>query len=330
MADKVLTVSIAAYNVEAFIEKALNSLLLPQPYMEKLEVIVVDDGSRDHTAAIIQPYVERFPDSIRLVSKENGGYGSTINTSLAQAKGQYYKLLDGDDWYCTEALCGLLDYLEHAEADLILSPYVEVTAVEKTVDRHPLLLEKAIDLEQAEMTCNTIVMHELVIRTECLRQQNLPITEHCFYTDSEFVFLCLTGAHTVSRYGDAVYCYRLGLEGQSVSLSGTRKHYLELAKVADKLYSIYEGKKLLVTGQHRKLMECMIDNITHNSYKAYLLLENPAPKKQELMQRDRQIRQKHPDVYRISMASKTVKLLRATHFVAYGLLCRLVLKQFSH
>lgn len=77
-------------------------------------------------------------------------------------------------------------------------------------------------------------------------------------------------------------------------------------------------------------MECMIDNITHNSYKAYLLLENPAQKKQELMQRDRQIRQKHPDVYRISMASKTVKLLRATHFVAYGLLCRLVLKQFSH
>ena len=91
---KALTVSIAAYNVSGVIEKCLFSFSECKR-LNEIEIIVVDDGSQDDTAAIVKEYARRYPGSIRLVSKKNGGHGSTINTSLVQATGKYFKVVDG-------------------------------------------------------------------------------------------------------------------------------------------------------------------------------------------------------------------------------------------
>ena len=93
--DKILTISIAAYNVEKFLRSTLNSLC-EQTVIEDLEIFVVDDGSTDETLCIAQEYEKKFPDSFFAVHKENGGYGSTVNYSIAHATGKYFKLLDGD------------------------------------------------------------------------------------------------------------------------------------------------------------------------------------------------------------------------------------------
>ena len=102
MQEKLLSISIAAYNVEQYLVKTLQSLILDAEHMKVLEVIIVNDGSKDNTSQIGQEYVLKYPDTFKLINQENGGYGSTINTSLAVARGKYYKLLDGDDWYDSE------------------------------------------------------------------------------------------------------------------------------------------------------------------------------------------------------------------------------------
>lgn len=100
---KILTVSIAAYNADWCLKKCLDSFIASK-YLDLLDIIVVNDGSKDNTAAIASEYVKKFSASIRLINKENGGHGSTINTSIDNAMGKYFKIVDSDDWVDTEAL----------------------------------------------------------------------------------------------------------------------------------------------------------------------------------------------------------------------------------
>ena len=94
--EKILSVSIASYNVEKFIRKALDSCCIPE-IMDRLEVLVVNDGSTDGTLQIAREYEKQYPQTFRVIDKKNGGYGSTVNASIKAATGRYFRLLDGDD-----------------------------------------------------------------------------------------------------------------------------------------------------------------------------------------------------------------------------------------
>ena len=77
MQNKILTISIAAYNVDAYIETALQSLFFSDN-LDELEVLIINDGSTDRTAKIAEQYTKKYPDIFRLVNKENGGYGNVF------------------------------------------------------------------------------------------------------------------------------------------------------------------------------------------------------------------------------------------------------------
>ena len=123
--EKTLSISIAAYNVEEFLKNTLDSLVAPE-IMDDIEVLIIDDGSKDNTAAIGKEFVDKYPNSFKVISKPNGGYGSTINAAIDAATGQYFKTLDGDDWYDTENLVRFVKDLKNMSADLILTPFTMV------------------------------------------------------------------------------------------------------------------------------------------------------------------------------------------------------------
>lgn len=66
--------------------------------LDRIEVLVVLDGSKDGSAEIAYEFVEQYPDTFRIIYKANGGHGSAINTGLMMASGEYVKILDSDDW----------------------------------------------------------------------------------------------------------------------------------------------------------------------------------------------------------------------------------------
>ena len=121
---KILTISIAAYNAENYIAKCLDSLIKSK-YLEQLDIIVVNDGSRDRTSQIAHQYSNKY-DSIRVIDKENGGHGSTINTSISLAEGKYYKVLDSDDAFDTCELDKLVVFLTESDVDLVLTNYHKI------------------------------------------------------------------------------------------------------------------------------------------------------------------------------------------------------------
>jgi glycosyltransferase involved in cell wall biosynthesis len=94
----------AAYNAEPFIAEALDSALAQDWPADRLEIVVVDDGSTDGTAAVVEGYVRRHPGRVRLIRQANGGPCAATNTALAAARGEWLALLDADDAWPREKL----------------------------------------------------------------------------------------------------------------------------------------------------------------------------------------------------------------------------------
>ena len=103
---KYISFAIPCYNSEAYMEKAINSILVGG---EDVEIIVVNDGSKDGTQKIAERYQEKYPTIVKAVEKENGGHGDAVNCGLAHATGKYFKVVDSDDWVDKEALKKILD-----------------------------------------------------------------------------------------------------------------------------------------------------------------------------------------------------------------------------
>ena len=161
--------------------------------------------------------------------------------------------------------------------------------------------------------CGNFAMHELTIKTELLRKNNINITEGCFYTDNEYTFLPLMYAKTVIKYEQPLYCYRLGREGQSVSIEGVQKHYQDAFIVAEKMYKAYENNKERITVLD-KIVKHKLNYITDTVY-TYCLISSP--QKEKLKKFDDDLKNKYEDIYKETYAIKKVKVLRLSKFLMY-------------
>ena len=221
--DKLLTVSVAAYNGAATLAKALDSCLCGA--LDALEVLVVDDGSKDNTAALARTYEERWPGTFRLVSKPNGGYGTTITAALAQARGRYFRTLDCDDWFSPGSLDEELAALQACEADVLCTNYQTIVhgAVQQRFD--VCAGRTAGPLTSGTMQDFCMEMHALTFRTEVLRRAGLTLPAHCLYTDMLYTFEGLCAAETAAYLPVQMYCYQLGNGDQSTSLRSYQNHF---------------------------------------------------------------------------------------------------------
>lgn len=123
---KLLTIIIPAYNVEKYLDEAVAPYLkLDNP--EKLEVLIINDGSQDHTLDLALEYEKHYPDIIKVIDKENGGHGSTINTGVSLAQGKYFKVVDGDDWVDQHILALFLERMEKIDSDMIATGFIIVS-----------------------------------------------------------------------------------------------------------------------------------------------------------------------------------------------------------
>ena len=198
------------------------------PGGEDVEIIIVDDGSGDGTAAIADEYAEKYPTIVRTIHQENGGHGAAVNTGLANATGLYYKVVDSDDWVDADAYRQVLDTLrkfvkEQTPVDMLLTNYV----YEKVSEHHQrrmiysLLFESDRITTWSEMKHNvkgfSILMHSVTYRTQMLRDCGLKLPEHTFYVDNLFVYEPLPYVKTIYYLNVDFYRYYIGREGQSVN-----------------------------------------------------------------------------------------------------------------
>lgn len=234
---KILSISIAAYNAEKYIADCLDSLC-DESIIEKLDIIVVNDGSKDATEKITQKYVQKYPNSIRHVKKENGGWGSTVNKGMELAEGKYFKLLDVDDWYFTENLNAFVEFLEKVDADIVLSAfsmYDDNLGRVYAEKKYPFEHGKIYNIDDVINTVSDIQMHGVAVNTNIMKKADVHILEHCFYTDVQFVVENCCSADNITYFDKSIYKYRVGIDGQSISAAGLLKHMGDNKRVAERL-----------------------------------------------------------------------------------------------
>ena len=329
--EKILSVCVAGYNVEKYISKTLDSCL-ESNVADKLEVIIVNDGSTDSTPRVAEKYVQAAPGTFRLISKENGGYGSAVNAGVRAAKGKYFRLLDGDDWFDPEGLAEFVGILENACEDMIITRFRRVFES----DGHSEERDEGENIPFVTGSFDGLpagawfTMHAITYRTALLKELDITLTEHCYYTDQEYDLLPLRGVNTVRIAPVTVYCYRIGHVGQSVSISGLEKHYREQTAVLKKLYCVYPEAHGRLTAKDRYIFGYFVKR-TRFQIRAYLVISRSKEHKRELAGFMDYLRKEQPDVFRALLRqSNMVKLLVWSRFAAYGPLHAIMLKKYRY
>lgn len=143
MNEKIVSIIVPIYNVEKYIKKCVESLLL-QDY-PAIEIILVNDGSPDNCAEIINKLEENNTE-IKVIHKENGGVSSARNCGIEIAKGEYIMFVDGDDWVDSNYVSYFVDLIEKSKCDIGMNKYnYAITGTSSTENRYIVSAEKAIE-----------------------------------------------------------------------------------------------------------------------------------------------------------------------------------------
>lgn len=220
---KVLSFIIPAYNSQAFLDTCIQSMLVPD-LLDKLEIIVVNDGSSDNTAAIAETYCSQYPGVVRLICQENKGHGGALNTGCAAAEGTYLKVIDADDWVQTESLPEFVRLLESCSADVVLTHYrtIDISNGEvKNWRSYPKAFGTPCLLGDVMSAWNDfyrgLTFHGITYRTAFYQAFALPLPEHVFYEDHEYATFPCCHCQRITCFDLFVYIYRIGDIHQSVS-----------------------------------------------------------------------------------------------------------------
>ena len=244
---KQLTVAVPSYNSEAFLDICLSSFIYQDGSVdERLEVLIINDGSTDSTVAVANEWVSKYPDTFVLINKENGGHGSGINAGIDHARGRYYKVVDSDDWVVTASIKELLDALEHTDADAVVTGYHTVNissgvTLSYSAGCNDKAQEGSLEefMKDYESAPAAQSFHGLMYNTAFYRNTGIRMSEKLFFEDQEYAILPFAHVKTILRLPCFFYEYRIGSTGQSVDFTNQAKRAGQFLKVVKKMCSYH-------------------------------------------------------------------------------------------
>lgn len=241
--NKTLSIIVPTYNMEKYLDKCLSSLIISDENMQLLEVLIINDGSKDRSSKIAHLYESRYPQTFHVIDKENGNYGSCVNRGLKDATGKYIKVLDADDSFDKDIFDLFVDYLRKVDVDLVISDFKVVDDKETELETYtfPLPTNRNFNLgELSEGTIRWLWHHGITYRTEILRKINYHQTEGISYTDDEWIFSPMCLVRKACYFPHFLYLYLRGREGQTFDPKVLRKTFGSRIVVAKKMISDYK------------------------------------------------------------------------------------------
>lgn len=331
-AKPVLSIIIPSYNVAKYVVKTIKSLVINNKNASKLEILVVNDGSKDNTVDVVNDFIKKYSDGkdcvVKLIDKENGGHGSTINVGISKATGKYLRIIDGDDWVDTKQFEKLIDILDKEDSDIVVTNYSEDLYAGRTVKLNKVNLYDSMqpgfkydfdDLCYEGYGFNNWgpILSTANIKLSKLKEANFKLSEKTFYVDMEYNTYYLPFVDTITYYDLDIYRYFIGRPQQSVSLTSFVKNIKHHERVINNVLTytndtaMSDAKKKYI---YEKLALPMIK--VH-----YSLLTDIIKKRKEFKNFDKIVREKLPSSYddfgkRISLLRKlNGNFIRAIFFV---------------
>lgn len=331
MSDKILSISIAAYNSQDYLARAIDSCLTDN--FDQMEIIVVDDGSTDNTGTIADAYAFEYPNSIRVIHKDNGHYGSAFNASLRIARGKYYKLLDSDDWFDTRALREYVDILNSSDADIALTS--SIRHVEEVME----LIDPAEKMDCGIYLSTNVEIKKipegisnLTFSTAFLREIGIELLEGCGYVDNELRIITWMKARSIRIDHLPLYNVYKGRPDQTTSLESLRQSAASSKRVFWSAYEKSWKDKEVKSLSAPELASINALGELASSYYIGILLSrlDKHDAISELRDYDCLLRETDRNIYEFAGKNRYVSLLRSTNFLLFPIIRKMLLARWKY
>ena len=315
---KILTVIVPVYNTEKYIKRCLDSLDNKE-INDKLEVLVVSDGSKDNAINIAKEYSKRLPDTFKIIEKENGGHGSTINKGLELATGKYFRVLDSDDWVDNVNFVEFVKRLEDQDADLVVTDYSKEFIYEgksekivyKNLEPNKKYIFDKFDLNI--LNGEYFVMATSTYKTEVLRKSNLKLMEKTFYVDMQYNVVPIPYVNSFVYFDLDIYRYFIGRLDQSVNTASFVKNHLNHDKVVKYLIDYYSNLTD-ISDTKREYIRIILKYILFTHYSIYCIYFKKKRQGYKLVKEfDKYLYNKNKELYDVSNIS-FIKIYRNLKF----------------
>ena len=315
---KLISFVIPCYNSASYMSKAIDSLLEAK---NDIEIIIVNDGSTDDTLKIAKSYEKRYPKTIKVIDKENGGHGSGVNAGLKIATGKYFKVVDSDDWVDTTSLKEVIKTLKKIDVDMMIVNYVyEKFGEQKEINYKNTLPEKEVftwDSVGKFKISEYLLMHSVIYKTSILKKIKLHLPEHTFYVDNIFVYYPLPSIKTMYYLNVPFYRYYIGREDQSVNEHVMIKRIDQQLKVTKMMIDFFDPCQI----ENKNLQAYLIHYLDIMMTVSTILLRLDATKEGDAKMKDlwAYLKEKNPKVLKRIKLAKLAKLPRFISIPGYKL-----------
>lgn len=275
-----LSIIVPIYNVEEYVARCLDSLLLQDINHKDYEIIVVNDGTKDNSVNIIKEYQQKYSNII-LLEKENGGLSSARNLGLLNCKGEYIWMVDSDDSIKSNCLKSLLNYAKKNDVDFLSFPMNDIFSTEKIILSNNHNKPKNIIVSNYEYVEKYKVEYSaccFLIKKEIVFENKIKFIEGILHEDIDFVIRLLEYCHKVSSFQEngGLYNYYVG-RPNSIT---TTKNYDKYIKSLESFYISIDSlnKKYSSDSKYGISAQLLINNM--KCYALSYLLYYPLPKSQ--------------------------------------------------
>ena len=226
---KKISVIFPVYNVEYDIKEALNSLL-NQTIVDDIEVIMVDDGSTDHSKYIIDEYDANF-ENFYAYHKENGGLSSARNFGMQYAKGEYIHFFDSDDLIAYDSYEKLYEYAKKDKCDIVVGNFLKFNSQKTWAQGINEDIEITNLLNTPNLTWDMFAWNK-IFRREFLEDNNITFyKENITFEDNLFSIEVYDKAEKIAITTDYIYFWRQREAGTSITQDYSLKRPKDLIKI---------------------------------------------------------------------------------------------------
>lgn len=242
-----LSIVIALYNTEKYIEKCINSVLYMSLLPSEFEIIVINDGSTDQSQSIVESMMFKH-GNIKLINKKNGGQSSARNIGFSIAKGEYIFCLDSDDFVDSKLLGEALRFAIDKQLDMLPIGYIRVDEKGGTTQSKDTYCKFDGVISGSEFLKKFTIsgaMCRYLYRTKIIKDNQLKLIEGIFHEDEEFVIRFLTHVKRISYNQLALYYYldRSNSTIRKKDLGHRKKLIYDIITVIDSFNNIVEMSK---------------------------------------------------------------------------------------
>lgn len=254
-----VSIIIPVYNCEDYLDQCIQSLL--NQTLEEIEILLVNDGSTDHSLEIIERYAKTNPQKIRYFDKPNGGQASARNLALKYATGEFLGFVDSDDWVDETMYEKMYTVATVENQDVVVCDMVDVYPNRTIV--HPLS-HFTNKFRQSPSACNKIFRRDIV--------ENIVFPEGLWYEDFNFTTEILFKTDRVGRVHEGLY--RCHCREVSTMFNNNSEKNLDMIQVLKRLIQTAKD-----TGVYEKyeneLQYMMIDHVLISTINRVAIQNNP-------------------------------------------------------